>query len=434
MTEHPATPQLNGLDVYIITYDEEGNEERLLPSELTGDVTDRSPHLGINKGTWTIDRIKHGPFIASEPQLRLVNVGSLGRALAVNGHGTTLIVDRSAPPLDEDIADVDQRYDVDMMGEAVVASITKRYPTQPPETNAEIASRLERVAAAYDCRIIDVSFTLAGGGTPEEMLSDWPEGDELLEPFRAQTIDTLTTMAHDVTVSIATDEGKTMAALLDGAAAMADYLSATQTGPLDASAVLNLLRGGHFNLLIGESESDYLEVKTQMHAISAPGDTGKRAKVELAQDVARFANGSVDAVLVIGYREQTGGGNQIGSLTPVADAILNIPQIQELLDARIVPPLDGLVIEKFPTSHVESVLAIYVPTQPSEMQPYLVHGAIVGGKVEGAFFSIVRRRGEGSITTSAQQIHAYIVAGRRYLREPATSGGPANQGGAPVSS
>jgi hypothetical protein len=50
------------------------------------------------------------------------------------------------------------------------------------------------------------------------------------------------------------------------------------------------------------------------------------------------------------------------------------------------------------------------------MQPYLVHGAIAEGKVEGAFFSIVRRRGEASITTSAQQIHAYIVAGKRFLR------------------
>lgn len=66
MTEHPATPQPNGLDMYIITYDEEGNEERLLPSELTGDAADRSRHLGILKGFWTIDRIKKGPFIAAE--------------------------------------------------------------------------------------------------------------------------------------------------------------------------------------------------------------------------------------------------------------------------------------------------------------------------------------------------------------------------------
>lgn len=416
MSESAATSQPDGLDVYIVTCDEEGNEERLLPSELTGDVVDRSRHLGINKGSWTINRLKHGPLIAAESQLRLVNVGSLGRALAEIGHGTQLIVDQSAPPIDEDVADVDDRYEIDVIGSSVVASITQRHPTQPSETEAEIASRLVHIAAAYDCRVVGVSFTLARGGTPAEMLSHWPEGEDWAERFRADTIESLASMAHDVTVAIATHDSKTVATLLDGATAMADYLSATKNGPLDASGVLNLLRGGHFSLLIGELESDYLEVKTQMHPISAPGETGKRAKVELAQDVARFANGEVDAVMVIGYREKSGGGNEIGSLTPVADSILNIPQLQYLLDERIMPPVDGLVIEKFPTSATDSVLAIYVPRQPSEMQPYLVHGAIVEGKVEGAFFSIVRRRGEGSITTSAQQIHAYIVAGKRFLR------------------
>lgn len=416
MSEPAATQQPDGLDVYIITYDEEGNEKRLLPSELTEDVVDQSWDLGINKGSWTIDRIKHGPLIAAESQLRLVNVGSLGRALTGSGHGTLLIVDQSAPPIDEDVAEVDHRYDIDVIGSSVVASITQRHSTQPPETETEIASRLARIAAAYDCRVVDVSYTLAGGGTPTEMLSHWPEGEQWAERFRAETVETLASMAHDVKVSIATDDSKTMATLLDGATAMADYLSATKNGPLDASGVLNLLRGGHFSLLIGESESDYLEVKTQMHPVSAPGDTGKRAKVELAQDVARFANGAVDAVMVIGYRETSGGRNEIGSLTPVDDSILNIPQLQNLLDERIMPPVDGLIIEKFPTSATDSVLAIYVPRQPSEMQPYLVHGVIVEGKVEGAFFSIVRRRGEGSITTSAQQIHAYIVAGKRFLR------------------
>ena len=63
---------------------------------------------------------------------------------------------------------------------------------------------------------------------------------------------------------------------------------------------------------------------------------------------------------------------------------------------------------------------ISVPPQPREMQPYLVHGAVVGERTEGAFFSIVRRRGEASITISAAQIHAYIVAGKAFLQGSAT--------------
>jgi hypothetical protein len=409
-------PQPEGLEVYVITYDEEGNEERLLPSEVTDAVVDRSRDLGINKGRWTIARIKHGPLIAAESQLRQVNVGSLGRAIAGNTHGTTLIVDRTPPPIDDDVYEIDRRYDVDVVDDVAVAVVTQRYPSQPTETEAEIAARLARIAAAYGCRIVDVSFLLPRGGTPEEMLADWPEGEEWAEDFRAQTIETLDGMAHDVKVSIATDDHVTMATLMDGAAAMSDYLSATQTGPLDAAGVLNLLRGGHFNVLLGEKESDYLEVKTAMHAIWVAGTPGEKAKIELAQDVARFANSDVDAVLVIGYRETSGGDNEIGTLTPVANQYLNPTQIREVLDARIIPPVDGLLVETFQVTPTQSVLAVFVPKQPGEMQPYLVHGAIAEGKVEGAFFSIVRRRGEASITTSAQQIHAYIVAGKRYLR------------------
>ena len=414
MVKREASPPAQGNDVYIITYDEEGNEKRLLPAEVGDDVVDRSRDLGINKGIWRIERIKHGPLVAPEAQLRTVNVGSLGRAIADDYYGTLLIVDRSEPPIDEDLLDIDGRYDIDMKDGAVVAVVTQRYPAPPKQTPQEIAATLSRVATAYGCRIADVSLALPGGDTPEERLALW-SGDGWPESFRAEGMKSLMATAHDVKVSVATDETSLMSTLMDGAAAVADFLRATQGGQLDAVGVLNLLRGEHFNVLLGEKESDYLEVKTAMHPIWVAGTPGEKAKIELAQDIARFANGNVNALLVVGYRETNGVGSEIGSLTPVADSLLDTTRIHEVLDARIVPPIDGLLVEKFPTSQSESVLAIYVPKQPSEMQPYLVHGAIAEGKVEGAFFSIVRRRGEGSITTSAQQIHAYIVAGKRYL-------------------
>lgn len=412
-------PHHEGVDVFVITYDdEEGNEVRLLPADVEDvETRTRSRDFGIDKGTRRIERLKHGPLIATDTQLRNVNVGSLGRAISGNLYGTELYVDHSAPPIDEDLLDLDERYVIKVEADdAVTAVVTQRFATQPAQTAMEIKAALSRVAAAYDCRIDDVRFLLPGGTPPEELLDTWPADQEWAAKFRADTAASIAAGAHDVTVTVKTDDVRTMATLVDGAAAVADFLKATQGGPLDASGVLNLLRGQHLNALIGEKESEYLEVKTAMHPIWVAGTPGEKAKIELAQDVARFANGDDDAILVIGYREATGGGNVIGSLTPVADSLLNVVQIQEVLDARVVPPVDGLLLEKFPTSATQSVLAIYIPKQPSEMQPYLVHGAIAEGKVEGAFFSIVRRRGEGSITTSAQQIHTYIVAGKRFLR------------------
>lgn len=419
MTEPEPAAQPEGADVYVITYDEEGIESRLLPAEAHGGIVDRSRNLGIGASNSEIIRLKHGPLVAAESELSTVNVGSLARAVTGNYHGTVLVVDRTSPPVNDDLLDLEDRYHLDVHDDQLVAVVSQRYPAQPSLTPAEIASSLERIIDSYGCEIADVEFLLAGGGTPEEITIDF--SGRGLDPEHAEQLNSeqramVSAMAHHVNITIITDAKHPASVILRGAAALADYLHATQDGPLHADGVLNLLRGGHFDLLLGEKESDYLEVKTAMHPIWVAGTSGDKAKIELAQDVARFANGDVDAILVIGYRELSGGGNEIGSITPVGNTYLNRTQISEVLDARIVPPLDGLVIETYAVSATDSILAIYVPRQPTEMQPYLVHGAIAEGKVEGAFFSIVRRRGEGSITTSAQQIHAYIVAGKRYLR------------------
>lgn len=418
MTDPAETAALDDSAVYVLTYDRAGNETRYLPSQVPDDVEDQSRSLGIGVSGDMV-RIAHGPFVAAESELRPVRLSSLAEAVDGNLYGTAIYIDRSAPPVNEDIFDLDDRYHLDVQDGRVVARLTERYPHEPPASAAEIGAGLERIVAAYGCTIVGVDFTLAGGGSPEELAIDFTNSG--LEPDQAAQLTAqqraiVAGMSHDANITVTTDPALPASALMDGASALADYLSATRKGPLDAAGVLNLLRGGHFNLLIGEKESDYLEVKTAMHPIWVAGTPGEKAKIELAQDVARFANSDVDAVLVIGYRETSGGDNEIGTLTPVADQYLNPTQIREVLDARIAPPLDGLLVETFQVNATESVLAVFVPKQPSEMQPYLVHGAIAEGKVEGAFFSIVRRRGEASITTSAQQIHAYIVAGKRYLR------------------
>jgi len=80
-------------------------------------------------------------------------------------------------------------------------------------------------------------------------------------------------------------------------------------------------------VLLGEKESECLEVKTVMHPIWVSGTPSEKAKIELAQDVVRFTNGDVNAILVLGYREAAGGGNTVGSLTPVADSLHNIGEL-----------------------------------------------------------------------------------------------------------
>jgi hypothetical protein len=82
-------------------------------------------------------------------------------------------------------------------------------------------------------------------------------------------------------------------------------------------------------------------------------------------------------------------------VSPVLLTELDIDRYREVIDERIVPPIEGLTVERADLGNEGGLLIIGVPRQPPELQPFLVHGAIAGDKVEGAFISIVRRRGEG---------------------------------------
>jgi hypothetical protein len=94
------------------------------------------------------------------------------------------------------------------------------------------------------------------------------------------------------------------------------------------------------------------------------------------------------------------------------------------IDSRVYPPVEGVWVGRAVVR--ESQLAIgyvRVPRQEPGAMPFIVHGAIVGRKVEGTFVTIVRRRGDQSIAVRPEEMHAWLSAGRNLLR-----GGPARAG------
>ncbi|WP_158711439.1 AlbA family DNA-binding domain-containing protein [Streptomyces xylophagus] len=163
--------------------------------------------------------------------------------------------------------------------------------------------------------------------------------------------------------------------------------------------------------LIGSEESDWLEVKSQGYNLDIFRD-----RIELAQDVSRFANSEGGGLLVVGYRtKKTRHGEVISKFTPEKEALVRANRYRSIIDARVFPPVDGLRVR---ASQQEGgwVLSILVPPQAEENKPFLVHGAIVDGKMEGAFISVVRRRGEASIPITGPAIHSMLAAGRGLLR------------------
>ncbi|MER7875754.1 ATP-binding protein [Streptomyces solisilvae] len=175
--------------------------------------------------------------------------------------------------------------------------------------------------------------------------------------------------------------------------------------------VVSLCHGGAANSLLGFEESDWLEVKSQGYDLDNMED-----KIELAQDVSRFANSEAGGILAIGFRTKKNRNvERISKCTPIREKFARVARYRAAIDSRVYPPIDGLKVQA--TRYGEGwVVTVLVPPQAEENKPFLVHGAIAGGRVEGAFVSIVRRRGEASIPITGPAIHSMLSAGRSILR------------------
>lgn len=209
--------------------------------------------------------------------------------------------------------------------------------------------------------------------------------------------------------------GKTVEGLLQIGKGLENLLSTLgPSGELEAESVLALVKAGSAEVLLGQVETEWLEVKSQAYRLADDGQ-----KIELAQDVARFANAEGGGVLLIGVKtKKVGDLDVLRKVSPAPLDQLRPARYRKVIDRRVFPPVEGLQIEVHAASEQSGYLAIHIPPQPEELKPFLVHGAVVGGRVEGAFISIIRRRGEDSIPASPASIHSMLVAGRGLLRKP----------------
>jgi hypothetical protein len=76
----------------------------------------------------------------------------------------------------------------------------------------------------------------------------------------------------------------------------------------------------------------------------------------------------------------------------------------------------GVEIFSIHKGRTGNVWVVSIPPQPEELKPFLVHGALVKGKVNDAYYSIVTRRDDHAVPTTPEAVHALIAAGRAVLR------------------
>ncbi|KAB1912281.1 AlbA family DNA-binding domain-containing protein [Micromonospora noduli] len=187
---------------------------------------------------------------------------------------------------------------------------------------------------------------------------------------------------------------------------------ASVTGELTRETAADLVAGGRADLLQGLPEGPWLDVKSQHYDL-----TTDRGKISLAEAVSRFANAEEGGIVIVGMdTKRVAGGEVIRSIKPVPIIGTTIRRYRQAIESRLFPFPFGLEITAVEINPHEGLIIVSIPRQEEELKPFLVHGAIVGGRTEGAYISIVRRSGEDSIPITAQQIHSTLAAGRALLR------------------
>jgi hypothetical protein len=183
-----------------------------------------------------------------------------------------------------------------------------------------------------------------------------------------------------------------------------------------------LLRAGNFAAFIGLKEDQTLEAKA--HGYEYKGKPRRAWTVELAQDVAAFANSDNGGLLVIGaYTESAGGCDVITRWTPLPHDETREQSHGDIISSHVFPPIRGLRVDNLPFPEGGDVCGIFVPPQPRELLPFLVQGGVME---EGAFdknlISIVERGQGKNIHLKVGEIHAIMAAGRGLLGQPPSQG------------
>jgi hypothetical protein len=195
-------------------------------------------------------------------------------------------------------------------------------------------------------------------------------------------------------------------------AADATTVNELATG-VDPEAVVNVIEAGYPSGLIGAKEGEWLEAKSQPWDLDT--DFGE---IELAQDVARLANATGGVIVVGATTRKVDGEETVTQVGGIRPDLFSSHRAKMTIDARVYPPVDGLTVRRVAIKNSSHAIGyVRVPAQDSAVQPFLVHGSIVGRKVEGAFISIVKRRGDQSLSVRAEELHLWLTAGRRLARE-----------------
>lgn len=405
-----------GAEVVRVEPDDLSRALATYPASITQDVLYDAHNLLLVLGHGLIVQPKHQCFVGLSSAVEAADTESLSAALRDPRNCCA-----SLPQVVDLARDAEYEYDphtydsdvvdIEVTDDGLYARlVVKRTRLDIEETDYQ--ELLRPAVAPYDCEVFSIESVdppLEDAIAPSDEFRSELEAMRQMDRYRLQNF----------FVRISPCTRMPVGRLAEAARSVYALMSALKGGQFDAAAAANLVLIGRPDLLVGLPESDWFEAKSQGYGLAAPSKNAALiAKVELARDVASFANSGTAAILVVGLRTASiDQKDVVKAVTPIKLTDGLERQYLDVIDGRIHPAIKGLRVHKVETANERGLLAVEIPVQPSEYQPFLVHGAIVGDKVEKNFFSIVQRRGDKSMDVTASQVHAALVAGRAMLRD-----------------
>lgn len=183
-------------------------------------------------------------------------------------------------------------------------------------------------------------------------------------------------------------------------------LLAARSNAPDSRIAVDLILGGHALALLGQSETSWLDVKSQ------PWDLDSAAgKAELAKDVSALANAEGGVILIPARTVLESGREVIRTVRDLPAGRVNLTQIRDVLASRVFPPLPDLVTEIVPTAEDRCRLVVAVGKHERSAWPHIVTGDPASDFASHAI-AIWIRDGDRNRPISAAELHGLLRAGR----------------------
>jgi hypothetical protein len=205
-------------------------------------------------------------------------------------------------------------------------------------------------------------------------------------------------------------EGRTVAEAWSFGEEAYSLLRAAESGDLTQTTALDLLRGGKWDLFREQPESEWLEAKRAPYLGSDDA-----WKIELAKDVASFANRPGGGIIVLGMRtEREGELDVIKKVNQIKLSLVSAEQYRKVVGDRVYPAVGGFAIEAIPgPTEGHGLVALVIPDQRPSGLPFLVKGMVEEGKVSNHYILLPFRRADETAFRDIASIHTLLRLGQQ---------------------